>query len=118
MLHFKDDIFTKLDINNVLFNGDLFKDVYMSILFGFVGKKENRVCKMHKSIYGIKQASHQWFINLSSALKSNMFHQSCFNYSLFAQNYPSNIITLLVYIDNVILAGNNLEDIKSTKKSL
>lgn len=46
-------------INNVLFNDDLFKDVYMSILFGFVGKKENRVCKMYKSIYGIKQASQQ-----------------------------------------------------------
>ena len=66
--------FHQLDINNALFNGDLFKDVYMSIPFGFVGKKENQVCKMHKSIYGIKQDSQQWFINLSSAFKSNMFH--------------------------------------------
>lgn len=78
-------------------------------------KGGNRVCKLHKLLYGLKQASRQWFLKLSSALKSVSFKQSWSDYSLFVRNHQGIFTALLVYFDDVILAGNNLEDIIKTK---
>ena len=85
---------------------------------GFGRKGETRVCKLHKSLYGLKQASRQWFIKLSIALKDAGFHQSWSDYSLFVRSRQGNCIALLVYVDDVILAENNLQEIEETKQFL
>lgn len=108
----------QLDVNNVFLNGDLYEEVYMKIPPGFGRKGETQVCKLHKSIYGLKQASRQWFIKLSTALKSVGFHQSWLDYSLFVRNRSDRFTALLVYVDDVILAGNSLEDVADTKQFL
>jgi len=63
----------------------------------------------------LKQASRKWFTKLSNALKAAGFHQSLSDYSLFARSYHGNFLALLIYMDDVILAGNNLQDIENTK---
>lgn len=73
---------------------------------------------MHKSLYVLKQASRQWFLKLSSALKAAGFKQSWSDYSLFIRNTQGRFRTLLVYVDDVILAGNSLQDIIETKQFL
>ena len=90
-------------------------DVYITVPLGFTTPNSGLVCKLQKSLYGLKQASKQLNAKLIAALISLSFHQSSFDYSLFVKNQNSHITILLVYVDDVVLTGNHLEEINSVK---
>lgn len=66
-------------------------------------------------LYELKQVSRQWFIKLFGTLKATGLHQSLSNYSLFVQSHQGSFLALLIYVDYVILAENDLQDIENTK---
>ena len=108
----------QLDVNNAFLHGDLLEDVYMRLPPGYGRKGETRVCKLQKSLYGLKQASRQWFLKLTSALKDAGYQQSKADYSLFVRSKGASLTAILVYVDDVILAGNDLSFIEKTKEFL
>jgi hypothetical protein len=65
------------------------------------------VCRLHKSLYGLKQALRAWYTRLSDFLLSIGFHAFKVDTSLFILFDGSNIFYLLVYIDDILLIGSN-----------
>ncbi|XP_076943736.1 uncharacterized protein LOC143614087 [Bidens hawaiensis] len=80
--------------------------------------KENKVCRLKKSLYGLKQASRNWYQKFTSSLQQIGFKQSGADHSLLIFKTESSFVAALIYVDDVILVGNDMEKIKETKTFL
>ena len=78
---------------------------------GFLPQQYGMVCKLNKSLYGLKQAPRCWFAKFSTALKHYEFQQSLFYYSFFFLQRSGVHIVMLVYVDDLIILGDNHEAI-------
>ncbi|WMV28790.1 hypothetical protein MTR67_022175 [Solanum verrucosum] len=98
--------------------GDLDEKVYMEMPEGFRKPWETKVCKLLKSLYGIKQASRQWNLKLITALLSADFTQSAHDYSLFTLKKNEGLVIVLVYVDDQLITGKNDQMITEAKENL
>lgn len=108
----------QLDVNNAFLHGILDEEVYVSLLTGFYKKEKaaRKVCKLKKSLYGLKQASRQWFGRLSDALLSYGFSSSLNDYSLFNLTVANDFLILLVYVDDILITVTSatlIQDVKN-----
>ncbi|GKD78859.1 ribonuclease H-like domain-containing protein [Tanacetum coccineum] len=108
----------QLDINNAFLYGDLEEDVYTNLPKGYSDKNDKRVCKLVKSLYGLKQAPRKWNEKLNSVLSDCGFVQSMNDFSLFVKSEKDVILVLLVYVDDIIVTGNNSDEINKFKQFL
>ncbi|CAL1360644.1 unnamed protein product [Linum trigynum] len=110
-------VLEQMDVSNAFLHGDLEEEVHMQLPPGDprAGSKDNLVCKLKKSLYGLKQASRQWFAKLTSSLLQHGFSQSASDYSLFTKWVHGRIVVLLVYVDDIILGGADKKDIEEVK---
>ncbi|KAG8494583.1 hypothetical protein CXB51_012012 [Gossypium anomalum] len=104
----------QMDVFNAFLQGDLCEEVYMELPAGFCSQ-EGTVCRLQKSLYGLKQASRQWNLKLTQALVSAGFQQSKFDYSLFTKRQGGKVVLLLIYVDDLVITGNDEFLIKELK---
>nr|GEV34380.1 ribonuclease H-like domain-containing protein [Tanacetum cinerariifolium] len=104
----------QLDVNNVFLYGDLEEVVYMKPPERYF-PSDNKVCRLKKTLYGLKQAFRQWNAKLTSILIENGFRQSKSDYSLYTKSDKRDFLALLVYVDDIIITSNSISEIKKFK---
>ena len=98
----------QLDVQNAFLHGNLKEKVYMKQPPGFIDpQRPNHVCLLHKSLYGLKQAPRAWFERLSKALSDLGFKGSKTDPSLFIYSRGQTLLYILVYVDDIIVTGND-----------
>ena len=76
------------------------------------------ICRLKKSLYGLKQASKQWHAKLSTTITKLGFVQSKSDYALFVHSKGSYFTALLVYVDDILITGNDSQYVADLKKPL
>ena len=98
----------QLDVNNAFLQGTLEEEVYVTQPPGFVDQdRPHYVCRLKKALYGLKQAPRAWYQELRSYLLTVGFLNSTADTSLFTYHRGSDIIYVLVYVDDMVITGNN-----------
>lgn len=108
----------QLDVNTAFLHGDLIGEVYMQVPPGLIVSQPNSVCRLRKSLYGLKQASRQWNSKLTHILLTDGYCQSKADYSLFTKKATTGFTTFLVYVDDLVLAGDDMAEITRVKQVL
>ena len=82
-----------MDVKIVFLKGDLEENVYMDQPMGFsIDGKEHMVCKLKKSIYGHKQACHQWYLKLNDTIHSFEFKENNVDQCIYLKVHGSKVI--------------------------
>jgi len=76
------------------------------------------VCKLKKSIYGLKQAFHQWYLKFNDTIVSFGFKKNTIDRCIYLKVTGSKVIFLILYVDDILLATNDLDPLHKTKKFL
>lgn len=108
----------QLDVNTAFLHGDLKEEVYLKPPPGLKVSDPSLVCRLDKSLYGLKQASRQWNAKLTEVLLSSGYTQSKSDYSLFTKSINSNFTAILVYVDDLVLTGTDMTEIDHMKHLL
>ena len=108
-----------MDVKTAFLNGDLHEDVYMAQPEGFaVQDKEHLGCRLKKSIYGLKQASRQWYLKFDQIIRQFDFKENKVDNCIYTKFKGSKFIFLVLYVDDILLASSDMNLLLETKKFL
>ena len=80
--------------------------------------KDHMICKLHKSIYGLKQAFRQWYLKFDEVVTTNGFEENVINQCIYMKVSGSKYIFLVLYVDDILLAANDTNPLIETKQLL
>ncbi|KAH9769125.1 hypothetical protein KPL71_011879 [Citrus sinensis] len=106
----------QMDIKIAFLNGELEEEIYMAQPQGFVIKgQERKVCKLKRSIYALKQSSRQWNLKFHQAVISYGFRMIEEDHYVYVKRSKDDFAILSLYVDNILLATNSKEFVKTVK---
>ncbi|KAA0057585.1 Beta-galactosidase [Cucumis melo var. makuwa] len=110
----------QLDVKNAFLNGDLVEEVYMSPPPpGFEAQFGQHVCKLQKSLYGLKQSPRAWFDRFTTFVKSQGYNQGHSDHTLFTKaSKTGKIAILIVYVDDIVLTEDDQTEISLLKQRM
>ncbi|RVW82677.1 Retrovirus-related Pol polyprotein from transposon TNT 1-94 [Vitis vinifera] len=98
----------QMDVKTTFLNGELEEEVYMKQPEGFPSSDgEQLVCKLKKSIYGLKQASRQWYLKFHNIISSFGFVENVMDQCIYLKVSGSKVCFLVLYVDDILLATND-----------
>jgi hypothetical protein len=99
--------------------GDLLENVYMAQPNGFSMKeKEHMGCHMKKCIYGLKQASRQWYLKFDETIRNFVFKENEKDNCIYAKVKNGKFIFLILFVDDILLASSDVNLLLETKRVL
>ncbi|KAG8497793.1 hypothetical protein CXB51_007423 [Gossypium anomalum] len=110
----------RLDVKTAFLHGELEEDIYMQQPEGFiVSEKEDYVCLLRKSLYGLKQSPRQWYKRFDSFMASHDFKRSSLDSCVyFKKNSNGSFVYLLLYVDDMLIAVKDKGEIRKVKAQL
>ncbi|KAH9697148.1 hypothetical protein KPL71_023495 [Citrus sinensis] len=109
----------QMDVKTAFLNGHLEENIYMQQPDGFIQKgQEHMVCKLQRSIYGLKQASRSWNIRFDQAIKSFGFIQNIDEPCVYKKIQEKSVSFLILYVDDILLIGNDIGVLTTIKSWL
>lgn len=101
--------YMKFDIKTAFLYGELEEEIFMYLPEGY-DEKKNKICKLKKAIYGLKQASHSWNKKFTEILKKHKLKQLLTEKCIFKRE--DNSALLAIHVDDGISFGRNLHDLR------
>ncbi|KAK8562295.1 hypothetical protein V6N12_010379 [Hibiscus sabdariffa] len=106
----------QMDVKTAFLNGKLEEDVYMTQPEGFVTPENaGKVCKLQRSIYGLKQASRSWNLRFNNAIKEFGFIRNEDEPCVYKKFSGSIVSFLILYVDDILIIGNDIPTLQSVK---
>ena len=110
----------QMDVVTAFLNGDLDQEIYMMIPEGLrTPDNEDMVCKLQKSLYGLKQSPRQWYAKIDDFLVGTLkFVASMNDPCLYVRKSESTILIIALYVDDLLIVGNCKSEIADIKGEL
>ncbi|KAG7597916.1 Reverse transcriptase RNA-dependent DNA polymerase [Arabidopsis suecica] len=110
----------QLDVKTAFLHGELKEKIYMAPPEGYEDLfKEDEVCLLNKSLYGLKQAPKQWNEKFDTYMSEIGFLRSEYDSCAYMKKLADgSMVYLLLYVDDMLVAAKNKEDISQLKREL
>jgi hypothetical protein len=107
----------QMDVKNAFLNDDLTEEVYMHPPPGY-HHPPHKVCRLRRALYGLKQAPRAWFAKFSSVVAQQGFVSSSYDSGLFLRTTNNGTILILLYVDDMIITGDDISGIRALQSFL
>ncbi|KAE8679378.1 hypothetical protein F3Y22_tig00111402pilonHSYRG01323 [Hibiscus syriacus] len=109
----------QMDVKNAFLHGELDREIYMTQPMGFQSQDHPEyVCKLRKALYGLKQAPRAWYGKIAEFLTKSGYSVTPADSSLFVKANEGKLAIVLVYVDDLIITGDDEAKILQTKENL
>lgn len=110
----------QMDVKTAFLHGNLEEDLYMEQPEGYVDKhKPDHVCLLKKSLYGLKQSPRQWNRRFDEFMSIQGYSRSDSDACVYTKETSNgSLVYLLLYVDDMLLAAQDMKDIRRLKDQL
>ena len=109
----------QMNVKTTFLNGELVEEVYMKQLEGFVIKgQEDKVCKLTKSLYWLKQAPKQWHQKFDQVVLANGYIINESEKCIYSKFQNGKGVKICLYVDNMLIFGTSINEVEETKAFL
>ncbi|KAB2628709.1 hypothetical protein D8674_033504 [Pyrus ussuriensis x Pyrus communis] len=108
----------QFDVKNAFLHGNLEEEVYMDFPPGYSAGRSTGVCRLRKSLYGLKQSPRAWFDRFTQVMKNIGYYQSHSDHTLFVKRRQEKVTALIIYVDDMIITGDDCDEISRLQRNL
>ncbi|KAM2739807.1 hypothetical protein EV2_033888 [Malus domestica] len=110
----------QFDVKNAFLHGDLIEEIYIDLPPGWSDPdiRKQKVCRLKKSLYGLKQSPRTWFGRFTKSMKAFGYRQSNWDHTLFLKRRNEKVTALIIYVDDMVVTGDDPVEQAALKKYL